>query len=906
MRIPAIKSTRRPADAEGLTALRARRQPSVPEGYSEVPYIETAPEPVLTAQEKRQGFFLFQRPITEPVYPNTRPLAHERLRYLSAFATPGEFEPVTFSIYPVRDLKDLRVRASSLRCRAGEIPASAVDVRLLTYWNVGYPRYTSRSTYRRTPELLEKVNVHSSPAKECQRYWLKIHVPEDALPGLYRGTVAVWDDGYAEAIEIPLALRVLDFRLKKDPNKRYSVYYYVRNRVQFDGKDEEFVERATANDYRAMVEYGLDMLPTLQLRCEDGKRITVAHADELDRMLRAGMRGPAPVTAGGVIARFYRDTTPGGQRGRHWRISKMPPPEFYAKVTEAFRAFETERKAKGWPEFVCCPIDEVDASCKEFGSLVYAAVKAAGIRTYATKNPRAADAAVYAQHLDVWCSQPYSAPYEKIVSQRRYEYWCYPNHNAGEIKDRRVMCKGGRMTYGFGFWRSGYSTLIPWHWSWTPRPDQFDYLRGSRSGCGQRIGDDGEVIPAVYWECFREGCDDGRYIYTLQSAIVEREGSRDRSCRRLVAQGKELLQETWDSINVQQKYLDAGMWPSEEFDVIRWRMADLTERLLRFPAVRKAAAPSVLVADTAPKAHETGSSAVERAIAAGNIEVLDLGGGDFGAWRSGTAEGKTEVTAEAARKGETGLRWTVLVDHKVDGGEGGKYPVGWPRVSRSFKEGELDMSRYDYLSFWVRVDSNRDEVADDYTPLGFLVSSHKKQRGLFEKTVDLGDRQRVWIPVRLAVKDMIKSSGAGLAPWTTVNRVQLYISERNYTHGTKLTFDVGEVSLLRLKSPVIGELEAAKHVCLPRPAFRFSFEVLGMGSVERGSHSIRGVLRDRRGRTLASASQDLTSPPRMVLDTSRLRPGAYRLRVEILDAAGELCSELSRDVRALAGPLHRR
>jgi hypothetical protein len=175
----------------------------------------------------------------------------------------------------------------------------------------------------------------------------------------------------------------------------------------------------------------------------------------------------------------------------------MPPPAFYERVTELFRAFEAERKAKGWPEFVCCPIDEVDASCKEFGVKVYAALKAAGVRTYATKDPSGADAADYAPYLDVWCSQPYSVPFDRIVSQTRYEYWCYPNHNAGEIKDRRTMCKGGRMTYGFGLWRSGYTTLIPWHWCWPSEPDPFDYLRGRYSGCGQRVDDEGEVIPAV-------------------------------------------------------------------------------------------------------------------------------------------------------------------------------------------------------------------------------------------------------------------------------------------------------------------------------------------------------------------------------------------------------------------------
>ena len=158
---------------------------------------------------------------------------------------------------------------------------------------------------------------------------------------------------------------------------------------------------------------------------------------------------------------------PAEKSGATGTISPLPPPAFYDRITELFRALNAERKAKGWPEFICCPIDEVDPSCEEFGVKVYAAVKAAGVKTYATKDPVEPDAAAYAPYLDIWCSQPYSVPFERIVAQKRYEYWCYPNHNAGEIKDRLTMCKGGRMTYGFGFWRSGYTTLIPWHWCWT-------------------------------------------------------------------------------------------------------------------------------------------------------------------------------------------------------------------------------------------------------------------------------------------------------------------------------------------------------------------------------------------------------------------------------------------------------
>ena len=893
-----------PKPADGTVARRPRPQPTVPDGAKEVPFDETAPAPALTEPEKERGYLLFRRPLTESIYPNTHPLPHERLEALVAFAALGEFEPVTFALYPVRPLQNLKVRCSSLTSSLGKISAGHIDVRLATYWNVGFPAYTTLNTYRRVPELLERVTVHTSPAGECQWYWLTVHVPNDAKPGLYRGTVTVWDDGFGQAVEIPLALRVLGFPLQKDPLKRFSAYFYTRNRALYKGRDEAFVRQAADKDYQAMADFGLDTLPTLYLGCEDGKRIVLRDAGELDRMLAVGLKGPAPVTADNAIARIYRDATPGGKHESHWRVDPMPPPAFYERVTELFRAFEVERKAKGWPEFICCPIDEVDASCKEFGTRVYAAVKAAGLRTYATKDPIGADAADYAPYLDVWCSQPYSMPYDRIVSQSRYEYWCYPNHNAGEIKDRRTMCKGGRMTYGFGFWRSGYTTLIPWHWSWPSEPDPFDYLRGRFSGCGQRVDDDGEVIPAVYWSCFREGYDDARYLYTLQQAIVQREASQDPICLAAVSDGRRLLRQTWDAIRVQPKYLADGMWPSEEFDAIRWLLAAQTARLLEYPAVGTAIAPSVLVPASAQPTHATASPpSFERAEGMGNRETLDLGGG-FEGWKNGTAEGKTEISAAAGYAGKTGLRWTVGIDHQHDGGEGGSYPVGWPRVGRDFKPGQLDMSRSDTLEFWIRIESNRDEVADDHTPIGLVVSSHGKKKALYETTVDLGGAQRVWVPLRFSVRQMMAAAQAGAEPWKSISRLQLFLSEHDYAHGTRLVFDVGEVSLLRLTAPVIAGMDAPHHVLLPRRALAFAFDVIGTGAVVKGSHTVAATLAGAEGAVHTEARQDLADPHQMALPLPTPKPGAYTLRLTIWDAEGKKCSESVQPVTAHAGPFY--
>ncbi|MBT3269834.1 hypothetical protein HN371_21995 [Candidatus Poribacteria bacterium] len=895
---PALRTVPIPGDADVAETRVARAQPTEPGNYTEVPFDETAPAPVFTAVEQERGYILFQRRIMDPVYPNTRPLAHERLEGLTAFATPGEFEPVTFSIYPTRDLRNLRVRVSSLVSDGDEIPASDVTVRLATYWDVGYPRYTSRDTYRRTPELLERVTSHSSPAGECQRWWITARVPEDAAPGLYRGTVTVWDDGYDRAVGIPIALRVLGFPLLSDPAKHYSVYYYTRNRVQFADKDEDFVRRATANEHKAMVDLGIDMCPTLNLRVDEEGRVTVQDSDELGEMLAAGMTGPIPVMGGNVIAALYRETTPDGTRGSHWKIDAMPPPEFYERVTKAFRGLDELRREKGWPELICCPLDEVDASRKDFGAGVYQAVRDAGIRTYITKDPTALDALAYRDAVDIWCSQPYSARYEKIVAQDRYEYWCYPNHNAGEIKDRRVMSLGGRMTYGFGFWRSGYTTLIPWHWAWTPAPDQFDYLRGSRSGCGQRIGDDGEVIPAVYWESFREGRDDARYIYTLQQAAWEREGSTDADCLRLVAEAKAVLQQMWDDIDVQQKYLADGMWPSEEFNSRRWRLAGLIEALLRFPASRTGTAPSVLVTDTDPVASEGGMQFIADALEQGLLESKELGG-DWSEWANETGEGATSVTADAGRDGNVGLRWDVTIDHKTDRGEGGDYPIGWPRVRRAFAEDELDMTAYDYLLYWVRVDSDRDEVADDSTPVGFTINTG----GFFEESRDLGGDQNVWTPILFPIRSMIEKTGRGDAPWRSVRRVQMYISEADYPDGAHLTFDIAEVTLLRFKAPIMYRVDAPRFVMLPRSVLPVGLETMGVAAQEDGAYTVEVTLVDDSGRVRVETVKDIATADTALLDTAGLEPGAYTLRVTIMAPDGTRHGTLERPVELMAGPL---
>jgi hypothetical protein len=343
------------------------------------------------------------------------------------------------------------------------------------------------------------------------------------------------------------------------------------------------------------------------------------------------------------------------------------------------------------------------------------------------------------------------------------------------------------------------------------------------------------------------------------------------------------------------------MWPSEEFDAIRWRLASHTERLLRYPAVSKTVAPPVLVNTAARTKTAPDLSPYDAAAQAGNVKVSDLADG-FAAWRNGTAEGKTEITDAAGRAAGVGLRWTIAVDHKKDGGEGGTYPVGWPRLAREFKQGELDLSRADTLEFWIRVDSNRDEVADDRTRIGLMIGSHRTSKSLYSTTVNLGDAQRTWVPVRFSLKQMIAAADAGLEPWTSISRLQLFISEHDYAHGTRLVFDLGGISALQLTAPVIAGIDAPRHFLVPRATLAFTFDLIGTGAAVQGSHTVIARLEKPDGTGCAEAKQDAGAPGRLALPLKELEPGSYNLRLMIRDAQGKQCSEMAQPVTAHAGP----
>ncbi|MBN1672398.1 MAG: hypothetical protein JXR37_15260 [Kiritimatiellae bacterium] len=877
---------------------KPRAQPPVPEGMKEVPYREDAPPPPPTAAEQARGFVVFTRPITQPIYAVSVPRAEERTEGLAAFAAPGEYEPATFALYALRNLSDVRVSVSELRSPDAAIAPDHLDLRLVTEWNIHYPDYNSRGAWRRMPELLEKVDAVDIPGGECRRFWLRLHVPEQARPGLYRGAFTIAAANGAETV-LPLTLRVGSFSLSSDPRKKYSAFAPGYG-PQLGHVPKELRDRAVRNELEEMRAYGLDMFPNFGLsekRLADGSFEVRVHAEErLAMMLDMGFQGPIPVSSG--FGGFYRHHVPGGTIGGHGKWNKLPEGDaMYRDIEQAYRDFRVHYAAKGYPELICRPIDEPDATAASYVAKVYAAIRAAGVRTYITKDPLAGDADIYRQAnaVDAWCGQPFSMPYAKATTDPRYEYWSYPNKVVAEVKDHAVLLKGGRMTYGFGFWKSGYTALFTWHWRWQPNNNPFDYLAG-QSGCGHRIDEQGEFIPALIWECLREGRDDLRYLYTLQQAVYDREHSATPACRALVRQARELVQEVWDLVPAVPSYVPPHTFDDYEFDALRWRMARLTEELLRHPAARRGPSPSVL-ADTSRQPPAPPDRLVE-AEKQGRLERRDLGG-DFSAWRAAEAEAKVSVIATDAHPV---LRLTVAVDHTRDaaGKTDGKHLAGWPRALRQFAPGEVPLADCDYLVFRYRIDSNRDEVADDHTPILVGIYSHEGGSSGFkgETKLDFGDLQREWRTLRLSIPDLIAQSGRPPARWQSLRQVFFTVCESDYRDGTRLQLDFDRIELVKAKAPVLESITASTTLLLPSPAFPVA--VSGLGMSRTAGYELALTLAAAQ-RVVAQSKAPLSAEARHTLDAAAAAPGVYDLRAEVVDATGRKVSVLSKRITAIPG-----
>jgi len=549
--------------------------------WRHTPHQETAPRPKPTDAEKARGFILYHRSYLSPVWPNTSPRREECEPTLRAFASPGEYEPLTFTILPLTDLPDVSVGVSELRAADGScIPEEDIDVRTVRYMHVR-PNYSLFGTYYRAPDILVPLCAwpdlwRDLTKGESFRVWVTVHVGPFARPGLYSGAAAVFV-ARRGAAKVPIRFRVLPIKLQQDQSLVLGTYYhhpYDRAARAQDEFSRRWWEKKAEQEFADMAAHGLNaFVGGIDGRMDKAGRWVMdfdALGRKIDLARRFGFDKPIICHIPTTVA-WRRHMK--GEMGSHLRLVKdLPPKAFFEDMTAMVATVEAERKRRQWPELLYYPIDEPgrgEEPVRFMVEVLKAIKRVPGVRTYVTADPAHEAFAPMKPYVDVWCCQPFSVPREQVLADAKkgIEYWCYPNHIAGE--NDHTPAAGARMTYGFGFWRSGFKALTPWIYQ-AVVSDPWNYLDGGSMDFFNRTDDDGRPIPCVLWECYREGIDDMRYVTTLRRWI---DRAREAGLTRQADEAAAELKFVWDSIDVQEKYKHDGLWEPETFDVYRWIVA---------------------------------------------------------------------------------------------------------------------------------------------------------------------------------------------------------------------------------------------------------------------------------------------------------------------------------------------
>ena len=170
------------------------------------------------AAEKARGFVPFRPAEVRETAPGRKIRRNEVIEQLSIRSTPGQGEELFFAIGALRPLEKVSVSIGELKSADGKVlPASVFEPKIAELMNIYWGEY-----YRVIPKVqvpLKSVSI----TPECPRlYNLISKLPENTIPGIYKGCVTIEADG--EKLDIPLTFEVLPFKLTA--GKPYMFCYY--------------------------------------------------------------------------------------------------------------------------------------------------------------------------------------------------------------------------------------------------------------------------------------------------------------------------------------------------------------------------------------------------------------------------------------------------------------------------------------------------------------------------------------------------------------------------------------------------------------------------------------------------------------------------------------------------------
>jgi len=568
-----------------------------------------------SAADKARGYQLFSRHWLDFVFPHSRPRVGEDAVRLETFVTPGEAEPLTFSVVALRDLKQARVTVGDLVSpTGGRIASSATTiypVRCLDKRVV----YSSKQFIRDVPVLLEKRPSIDVAAGVAKRFWLDLAIPAGTLAGIYQGTASFAAEGVSAA-KLAIHIRVLPFTLPEPKDMFFGEYYQGPRLADTPELKREFLER-DMRDMRAQgmtsigLCFGVDTEPASFV---DGKAKLVFDGSSLFEHcmnLYRELGFPAPIV-------LLSDS---GQGFAGKSEAEFGSPEYKQYYQAFWRAMQAECKTRGWPELIVQPVDEPgwqDQQAKDRNTTLLKWLKEIpGMRTEQDGPPDGYFRSVAGPHADMW-NYNGGIDKESVVAEAKAKGHLVVLYNC-DVESYRPEAQ--RYVAGFFQKRSGIHGCYNWAYmsfSGSPYSD-FDYRTGTWMHVYPKWKD--EVGgPSTGWLGFREGIDDYQYVLAFEQAAAKAERQGNAAAKKAAAEGRQQLasllatidysprvrstprfaikRAVGDGFEVTGLFKLPNGWDFPTYDIARWQLAEAT---LRIATAGQGGRPTVATAGTVPK-----------------------------------------------------------------------------------------------------------------------------------------------------------------------------------------------------------------------------------------------------------------------------------------------------------------
>jgi len=132
--------------------------------------------------------------------------------------------------------------------------------------------------------------------------------------------------------------------------------------------------------------------------------------------------------------------------------------------------------------------------------------------------------------------------------------------------------------------------------------------------------------------------------------------------------------------------------------------------------------------------------------------------------------------------------------------------------------------------------------------------------------------------------------------------LQLYIAEKDYKDKTKISFEIGTLQLIRIKNPVISEIQNASTLLLPLKSMPVNYNILGEVDKDK-TFKIVAELQTESGEIVSKKESLVNHDKSIILDTDKIKPGNYNLIFKLY-VDGLECSSLSKKVNFVKGPFY--